>query len=171
MKTKPKTKRPRFYYTLADAPCRDTALGVDADDYITDTLAHDKIDLFREHLRICFSCAVRVANAKAVKEAREHYGIPLHELPRDRNRLILKLRLRVINFLGEDGLTPNNLEWWEQRRKKRCKEPTVGDMFLRYLNGDVMPEERQRVETHVSGCEICQGEMKFFENMREAARK
>ena len=44
----------------------------------------------------------------------------------------------------------------------KCQEPALGDLFPFYLNGDVTPEERRKIEEHLSQCDECQEELEFF---------
>jgi anti-sigma factor RsiW len=47
-----------------------------------------------------------------------------------------------------------------------CSEPDIGNLFPFYLSGNVTPEQRRRVDQHISECRECREELRFFATVR-----
>ena len=43
-----------------------------------------------------------------------------------------------------------------------CCDPEIGNLFVFYLNSNVTPNEKRRIEEHVLHCRECREELKFF---------
>jgi hypothetical protein len=47
-----------------------------------------------------------------------------------------------------------------------CENPTIGDLFLFYLSGNVSAAEQHRIEEHIRACAECKHEFRFFSTLR-----
>ena len=60
----------------------------------------------------------------------------------------------------------------EQKRNDPmpCSQPHLADLFPLYINGNVEPEDKQRIEDHLSECEKCQDDVRFFLDLQASGR-
>jgi Putative zinc-finger len=52
-----------------------------------------------------------------------------------------------------------------------CSEPDLSNLFLSYIVGDVEPDERRKIDEHLTGCATCRGEIKFFSDLQRAGEE
>lgn len=50
---------------------------------------------------------------------------------------------------------------------KRSFDNHVGEMLSGYIDGELTQQERQRVEVHCDGCEVCKGNLRELRALRE----
>ncbi len=50
----------------------------------------------------------------------------------------------------------------------KCSAPELKDLFFLFINLDVTPEERQRIEEHLSTCADCREDVLFFLDLQKA---
>jgi len=59
----------------------------------------------------------------------------------------------------------------KEQSREICTNPHIGDFFLFYLNSDVTPRERKRIEAHLATCISCQRELAFFTVARKIGKR
>jgi Putative zinc-finger len=54
------------------------------------------------------------------------------------------------------------------RDPSKCPTPELKDLHFLFVNMDVTPEERQRIEEHLAECAECREDVLFFLDLKEA---
>lgn len=48
------------------------------------------------------------------------------------------------------------------KRNTTCMQPELLDLIMLYVNDDVTPEQRKRIQEHLPSCSECQDEARFY---------
>jgi hypothetical protein len=119
LKRRTTTAPKRFYYMKSDRACTERRAPILVDAYINETIADDDLVMIKAHVKQCLTCATRIANAKTIRAASEHYSVPVNATPYDDTESIEQLHLIVIDVTGDSLLA-------KYRRLAKCRETAGG---------------------------------------------
>jgi len=54
------------------------------------------------------------------------------------------------------------MEREQKQQQGCCSQPSLGDAFAFYINGNVTETEREAIENHLATCPECREELRFY---------